>query len=41
LFEESPKEEPPEFRAAPVEAKSGLAEVRVEVVGLSIIPAPA
>ena len=34
LFEESPKEEPPEFRAAPVEAKSEFAEVRLEVVGL-------
>jgi hypothetical protein len=34
LFEEAPKKEPPEFRAASVEAKGELIEVRLEVIGL-------
>lgn len=34
LFEEAPKKEPPEFRAAPVEAKGELIKVRLEVIGL-------
>jgi hypothetical protein len=34
LFEEAPKKESPEFRAASVEAKGELIEVRLEVIGL-------
>ena len=33
LFEEAPKQQPPELRATPVEAKDELVEVGLEVVG--------
>jgi len=34
LFEETPKKEAPELRAAPVEAEGELVEVRLEVIRL-------
>ena len=34
LFEEAPKQEPPKFRAASVEAKDELIKVGLKVIGL-------